>query len=372
MSVTVQEVERIMEDIAPTKLAEPWDNPGLLVGSKNAEVHSILLALDVTEEVVQEAVEKGINLIISHHPFIFKKISSISTDTCQGRMIKELLTHQIAVYAAHTNWDIVQGGVNDELARKLELEQVKGLVKTGEEGWYKLVIYVPESHSRMVKYVLGEEGAGHIGQYSHCLFSIKGTGQFKPLDGTNPYIGKEGTIEEVEEVRIETIVPASKVEKVLKAVKTIHPYEEMAYDVYPVEQSKISHAIGRIGTLPKAMTAKELSLWIKDKLNLSHIAVAGDETTRVYKVAVCGGAGAEFVMAAKKAGAQYYLTGDVKYHEAQQAAWNGMVIGDAGHFGTEVISLPALQRALQSKIKEQGWPITVEVTKKAEDIWRHW
>ena len=372
MSVLLQDILSIMEELAPRQLAESWDNPGLLVGNPNQPVESILFALDVTEENVEYAVQHGIHVIISHHPFIFKKLSAVRTDTWQGRVLEKLIKHDIAVFAAHTNWDIAGGGVNDILAEAIGLQDIRGLYKTGKEPLCKLVVYVPESHARIVRHVLGEAGAGHIGNYSHCLFSAKGIGQFKPLEGTRPFIGKIGKIEEVEEVRIETVVPKSEVNKVLERVREVHPYEEIAYDIYELSQEYRSYALGRIGRLKQAMTAKELSMEIKKALGLSHIAVAGEENTRVYTVAVCGGAGAEFAGAAKQAGAQYYLTGDVKYHEAQAAVWQGLGIADGGHFGTEFLAVQALKRAVEEKIKERGWEVQTAADETAADIWQHW
>ena len=205
--VTMKDIAGAIERHAPVSLQESWDNCGLQVGSMSGTVCRVLTALDVTAEVVAEAIEKRVQCIVSHHPMIFKGLKSINLGTMQGKMIGDLLQHGIHVYSAHTNLDVARGGLNDEVANRLGLQSIKGLVETGRESAYKVAVYVPTSHSEAVRQAMGDAGAGHIGEYSHCSFSVTGEGRFLPLEGTNPYIGRVGTVEMVQEERVETVVP---------------------------------------------------------------------------------------------------------------------------------------------------------------------
>lgn len=195
-----------MERLAPKSLAYDWDNVGLQVGSFSTPVKKIMVTLDVLEEVVDEAITKNVSLIIAHHPLLFKPVKQLSTDTPQGRVLHKLLQHNITVYAAHTNLDIAEGGVNDVLCEKLKIKNTKVLIKERTETLYKLVVYVPQTHQKVLREAIGKAGAGHIGNYSHCTFQTMGKGTFKPLEGTNPYIGSQDKMEFVPEVKIETIV----------------------------------------------------------------------------------------------------------------------------------------------------------------------
>lgn len=360
-----------MDTFAPLTLAESWDNPGLLIGSPNQEVHRVLVTLDVTADCVDFAIANKYDLIISHHPVIFKKLSSLRTDTYDGFMYEKLLSHGIAVYSAHTNWDSAEGGVNDVLAKKLDLVDVRGLVPVKADALYKFAVYVPESHADAMRQALGDAGAGFIGNYSHCMFSLTGTGQFKPHQGTHPYIGTVGSLEKTPEVRIETIIPSSRLHLVLSAMKMVHPYEEPAYDVYPLKNEGKTYSLGRIGTVKQPEPARMMLRKIKRALGLQILTYAGSEDKVIGKIALCGGAGAEFMKDAKGAGADLYLTGDVKYHEAQEGVKMGLVIADGGHFGTEIPSVFILQERLQNVSREHGWSVSFMVDPTSCDIFNH-
>ena len=318
MSVLLKEIISYMESYAPIALAEKWDNPGLLVGSPNQDIKSVMTVLDVTAENVAYAVSHDIDLIISHHPVIFKGLKSLRTDRYEGWLMQELLINHIAVYSAHTNLDVADGGVNDVLAERLGLKHVRGLAETGQDNLYKLVVYVPEDHAVAVKKALGDAGAGYIGHYSHCMYSTTGTGQFKPLTGTHPYIGAVGQLERLTEVRIETIVPAEKLAKVLTAMLAVHPYEEVAYDLYKLANEGKKHYLGRMGELPELVNAMVALKVIKKAIGAVTVKVSGNLNRSVRTIALCGGAGAEFMVLAKEKGADLYITGDVKYHEGDR------------------------------------------------------
>ena len=234
MSVQIRDIIAIMEKIAPTSFAEDWDNVGLLVGDGNGEVNRILVTLDVTSSIVKEAIEREVDMIISHHPIIFSPLKSMGQNLEDRNILYPLIQKDIAVYCAHTNLDKAKGGVDDTLADILGLQNMEILI--GEEGerYFKLVVFVPRGYEEQVMNVLSNKGAGFIGNYSHCTFQAKGMGTFKPLEGTNPFIGSQGVVEKVEEIRLETVVPESIVYDVVDGMIDVHPYEEVAYDLYPL------------------------------------------------------------------------------------------------------------------------------------------
>ncbi|MBR3121353.1 Nif3-like dinuclear metal center hexameric protein [Oceanobacillus profundus] len=331
-NVTNSDVFQLMEQWAPKELAYDWDNVGLQIGSYHNPVTKVLITLDVMENVVDEAIEKGANLIIAHHPFLFKPIKQVNIDTPQGRVIQKLLENHISVYATHTNLDIAPGGVNDMLTDALELEENDMLVETDREKLYKVAVYVPETHIDEVREAFGESGAGHIGNYSHCTFQSKGQGTFKPLEGSQPFLGAKNELELVNEVKMETIVPKAILHKVINAIVAAHPYEEVAYDVFPLENEGKRYGIGRIGSLKNKTDLNSFCEYVKKALDIPALRVTGDLNKKIQKVAVLGGSGEKYIHHAKKKGADVYITGDMTFHMAQEASLMGLGVIDAGHY----------------------------------------
>ncbi len=360
MSVKVKDIMGVMESIAPKKLAEGWDNVGLAVGDPQREVKKILVALDVIDAVIAEAKAVGAQMIVTHHPMLlFKKIESITTQNGLGRRIYDLIENGIAAFSAHTNLDIAAGGTNDVLAELAGLENIELLEETWAQSLKKIVVYVPVGHEEAVREAMCAAGAGHIGAYSHCTFGAEGKGTFLPLEGTNPFLGKQGQLEVVDELRLETIVPTEQAEAVVKAMLAAHPYEEAAYDIYPVEQKGNREGIGRIGELPEAIPFREFAVMLKEKLGLDAIRLVGDSEKMVKKVGLCTGAGVSLVSLAAAKGCDVYLTGDIKYHEAQDAIEKGIAVVDVTHYASEVLIVPVLQKKLREAAKENGWEIEV-------------
>ncbi|MCL6634323.1 MAG: Nif3-like dinuclear metal center hexameric protein [Peptococcaceae bacterium] len=354
MPVKCRDIFKIIEEMAPRRLAESWDNTGLQVGDPRAEVDRVLLALDVNLLVAEEAKKKGAGLILSHHPLLLKPPKSISLDRPEGELIGYLIRNNITVYAAHTNLDSADGGVNTVLAEKLGLTGLSVLHHTGRERYLKLSVFVPAGHVEDVRNAVSEAGAGWIGNYSHCTFVTPGTGTFKPLEGTSPFIGEAGAVAKVEEYRLETIVPAGRLEKVIGAMLAAHPYEEVAYDLYPLENPGPAHGPGRVGTLPEPMLFQQFAERVKEALILPAVRLGGSPGSIVRRVAVCGGSGAELWPDALRAGADTLVTGDVKYHTAQNMLAAGLKFVDAGHHGTEAVVLPALRRYLADRCTAAG------------------
>ena len=368
MSVRCSAIIEAMEKFAPSYLAESWDNVGLVVGSPEQEIDKVLVALDVTEKVIDQAVSIGANLIISHHPLIFKGITNLRTDVALGKMLARLIKAEIAVYAAHTNLDSTAGGVNDVLAQKLGLQNVKPLSTVYRERLHKLVVFVPADHAEQVRTAMAEAGAGHIGNYSHCSFQTTGVGSFLPLAGTKPFIGQQGEIEQVEEYKIETIMPATIREQVVDAMLKAHPYEEVAYDEYLLVNTGAALGLGRVGSLAKPVSVSEFITEVKNALKVPHVKIAGADSTTIKRVAVCGGSGAGLIKEAIKNSADALVTGDIKYHEAQEAVAGGLMVVDAGHFSTEQPVVECVAKYLEQWAVEESLALEVTYDMSSRDI----
>lgn len=361
-----QTIAQMIEQLAPKHLAEEWDKIGLQIGTLHKEIKKVLVALEITDEVASEAVELGADLIIVHHPLIFRPLTHVVTDFAQGRKIETLIKHDIAVYAAHTNLDIADGGMNDWMAEALGLAEVKPLKPAYEEKLYKLVVFVPTDHHERVLQALFEAGAGWIGNYSNCSFNLEGTGTFRPEEGTDPFIGKQGTIEYVKEIRIETIVPEHVRKAVISAMLKAHPYEEVAYDLYPLALQGRTFGLGRVGKLPEPETLSQFVDRVKEAFGVSFARVTGSLDKEVRKVAVLGGSGAKYVRDAVRSGADVFVTGDIDYHTAQDALADGICLVDPGHHA-EVLMKERVAEYLQGKLTEAGYDTQVVVSQVATD-----
>ena len=350
MAVSCQTIVNLLEGYAPKKIAEEWDNVGLQIGSPSQSVSTVYLSLDLNEAVLDEAAALGAEMLVIHHTPFFKPLKNLRTDLPGGKLIQKIVQQGINLYTAHTNLDATVGGVNDVLASKLGLQQVELLTESWQEKLYKLVVFVPIEFTEKVRNAICQVGAGWIGNYSHCTFGIMGTGTFLPLEGTQPFIGHKGKLEKVDETRIETIIPESRLSRVVKAMLKAHPYEEVAYDLYPLANEGKKAGIGRIGYLSNTVRLKEFIDLVKEKLALSMVRYCGDLEKKVEKVALCGGSGASYISRAAFLGADVYLTADLKYHEAQDALARGLALVDAGHYGTEQPVIATVAAYLQQEL----------------------
>ncbi|WP_240376616.1 Nif3-like dinuclear metal center hexameric protein [Bacillus piscicola] len=352
-----QAIIQLFEEWAPRTFAMEGDKVGLMVGSLNKPVHRVMVALDVLEEVVDEAIEKRVDLIIAHHPLIFKPLRKIDTANGQGPIIEKCIKHDITVYAAHTNLDIAKGGVNDMMAEALGLENTKVLVPTKEITLKKVTAFVPDDHVSEVRQALGDAGAGYIGGYSHCTFASSGTGTFIPGAGTNPYLGKQGEMEFASEKRIETVVPETILNRVIRALEEAHPYEEPAYDVYPLDLEGERLGLGRIGQLSEPLPFNEFVNKVKDAFQVEHVRAVGPFTDLVRKVALLGGDGNKYWSYAKRQGADVYITGDLYYHIAHDAQMAGLNIIDPGH-NVEKIMKEGVKKEMEKRVEKKKWDTT--------------
>ncbi|WP_066495402.1 Nif3-like dinuclear metal center hexameric protein [Abyssisolibacter fermentans] len=348
----VKKICDAMNKLAPVKLAEKWDNCGLQIGNPHKEVKKILLALDATEAIVTEAVKLNYDMIITHHPFIFKPLNSIDLSTYKGRLIKKLINNDIAIYSSHTNLDACKDGVNDVLSKVLDLKDVEILDDSSIEKFLKIIVYVPTTHAEALREKLNEAGAGDIGNYSHCSFTTEGIGTFMPKENTNPFIGEVNRLEKVNEAKIETIIHKTALNNIIDIILKNHPYEEPAYDIYQLENKQIISGIGRIGYISKTMTLEDLAKFTNKKLRCTSMRVYGDLKRAIKRVAVCGGSGASYITLASAKGADVLITGDIRSFEAQQAYELGIAVIDAEHYNTERVVLKELQEYLHRLEKE--------------------
>jgi len=335
--------------IAPLDFAESWDNVGLQVGDPVAPVSRIMVALDPGPPAVAGAIEAGCQLLVTHHPLIFSPLKRISTADETGRLVRLALKNDLAVIALHTNYDVADGGVNDLLAARLGVANAQPLKVTGGEEFAKLVAFVPHGFEGKLLDALSPWLAP-LGNYRDCSFEADGTGRFRALEGAKPFVGGIGERHTEPEKRLEFLLPKERIAQAVAAMKGVHPYEEPAYDLYPVLNRGNLRGIGRIGFLAEPTTAADFAVTVRQRLGAAGVRLVGEPGRKVKKVALCGGSGASLIQEAARKGADVLVTGDVKYHEARLAESLGLAVLDAGHFATERPMVEGLARALKSAL----------------------
>lgn len=348
MTITVNDVCNALEELAPLALQESYDNAGLLVGSRQMPLTGVLLCIDITEQVIEEALRKECNMIVSHHPLIFRGLKSLTGEDYVERSVLMAIKNDIAIYAAHTNLDNIKGGVNTRIAEKLGLKNIH-LLEPSNNKLLKLVTFVPNAHVLDVRTALFEAGAGHIGKYDCCSYSVDGEGTFRPGDECNPYVGKIGEMHTENEVRIEVILPFYIKNKVYKSLIKAHPYEEPAIDFIPIENYSKHFGIGVVGEL--YTPEEELSFLHRVKQvfavkSLKHTALLHRP---IKKVALCGGSGSSLLKKAISVEADVYLSADFKYHDFFFAE-KRILIADIGHFESEQFTKEIFFEQLTKKI----------------------
>jgi len=357
MLVNSRKIINVMENIAPSHLADDWDNVGFLVGNQNKIVNKVLITLEITEAVIDEAVEKNVDLIICHHPLIFKPLKKIVDSNPISSMVLKLIKHDIGVYASHTNLDVAHGGIGAYVASLFPFRSKEIFVPTHKEAYVKLVAYIPKDHEEKIREALVAAGAGSIGNYSDCTFRNDGTGTFKPLRGARPFVGTHGEVSEVEEIRLETIVSKSILGKVLSVLIKNHPYETPAYDVIPLENEIEVNGVGYMGYLEGQHTLRALAEEVQMVFKSDKVKVAGDLDKTIRKIAIVNGSGDDFIADAIKNQCDVLITGDIKHHMAHFALENRVSIIDAGHHETEQIFMPHLMRTLKKTFEEKNYDI---------------
>jgi len=342
------EIISVIESFAPLAYQEAYDNAGLLLGSENMEIKKALITIDVTEEVINEAINVKANLIISHHPVIFNEIKKITGKTYTERIIIKAIKDNMAIYAAHTNLDNVMEGVNYKICQKLDLDNLRILSPVKGE-LRKIVTFVPLDHADKVRLAIFNAGAGQIGNYEQCSYNLEGFGTFKGSEETNPYAGEKGKLHIEKEIRIETIFPKAIQQKVVSAMIAAHPYEEVAYDIYPLDNSYANAGMGMIGELEKDTNELTFLKKIKSVFDIKTLKHTKLRNKNIKKVAVCGGSGSFLIKDAISLDADIFITGDIKYHQFFDA-YDNILIADVGHYESEQFTKEIFYELLKKKL----------------------
>lgn len=341
------EITRYLESRAPLSLQESYDNSGLLIGDPEMDIHGVLVCLDSIEEVIDEAISKGLNLVIAHHPIVFSGLKRFTGKTYIERVVMKAIRHNIALYAIHTNLDNVLDGVNGKIAARLGLENAR-ILDEKKELLYKLHVLVPKAQAESLANRLFEAGAGHIGNYRECSFSSEGTGSFKANEQANPHIGTKGERHYEAETKIEVILAKWQINQVLAAMHKHHPYEEVAYDLLALENQSNQFGSGIVGELAEPMDSMAALQYVKEKLGVSVIKHTLIATPTIKRIAACGGSGSFLLSAAKASGADLFITSDYKYHQFFDAE-NKLIIADIGHFESEQYTIDLISDWLAEK-----------------------
>ncbi|MCS6794960.1 MAG: Nif3-like dinuclear metal center hexameric protein [Raineya sp.] len=346
----IKDVINVLENFAPPVYQESYDNAGLLCGDLDNNLTNVLLTLDITEQVLQEAIRENCNLIVAHHPIVFKPLKSLTGKNYVERVLIKAIQHNIALYAIHTNLDNVIGGVSFHIASILGLKDVKILAPTSQ-NLYKLTTFCPHEYTQQVLEALWQAGAGQIGNYQDCSFRSEGIGTYRPNEKANPFAGTRGYLEQAPETRLEVIFPVHCKNDIFKALRKAHPYEEIAYYLHLLENENQEVGAGAIGNLETEMSEQEFLSYLKEKMQLKVIRHTALRGKPIRKVALCGGSGFFLLKKAISQKADAFITADIKYHDFFDADGQ-ILLADIGHYESEIFTKNLLAEILQKKNPE--------------------
>ncbi|MCA1933019.1 MAG: Nif3-like dinuclear metal center hexameric protein [Calditerrivibrio sp.] len=346
----------IEKQLCDTSRSYEWDNNGLQIKTGRELTDRVGLALDPTMDVIDSAIDKGCGLLITHHPLFFNKLKRISSKELVSQKIIKAIKNDLSIYSYHTNFDLADYSLNDYLAEQLGLKVISYLEKFSSEKYYKYVVYVPKGYENLIYKKCEDIGVGILGNYSSVSFTSDGVGRFRPMEGANPFIGEKGELEEVNEYRIEVLVEESKLKRLIEGIIAVHPYEEVAYDVYPLKYER-DFGLGRIASLVDPMGMNEFKKYICEKLKIDSFRINGEFDFTVDKVAILTGSGATYWKNCKSLGVNLLITGDMKHHDAIDAYENGIAILDLGHYQTERVFMNYLHRVLSDRFNVEVFVI---------------
>lgn len=361
MSVALKEIIARLDALYPLSWAMAADRVGLLVGHPESRVEVVLLALEVSAPVVAAAQAQGAQLLLTHHPLLYQPVTTVREDRPLDGLLAALIRSGIAHAAWHTNLDVAPEGVNDYLAGLLELEEVEVLEETSRDEWYKLTVFVPVGYEDRVRQALADDRVGVIGRYSHCTFASRGEGTYIPLQGAQPFRGQVAALSRAQESRLEVLVPGSRLPAAIAHLRAVHPYEEPAYDLYPLANPSPPLGLGRIGNWSKAAPFQQVVKRVKEVFGVKQVRVWGEAPTEVQRLALCSGSGGDLIARARQRGAQVYLTGEVRHHQAIPGQGQGFAVLEVGHFASEVVFIPEWAGKLRRHFQEAGLQVRVEV-----------
>jgi dinuclear metal center YbgI/SA1388 family protein len=377
--IKLKELTEILNRQFHKEYALSWDNSGLLIGNFNEEINNILVAVDVNDSVINEAIKLKANLIFSHHPLIFSPIKNIISDNLQGQTILKLAEHKIAVYCAHTNYDLMENGLNDYIAKLLELENIRIIIPESLR-WFKFVIFVPVEYEEKVRNAICLAGGGQWKNYSCATFKTLGKGTFKPENGSKPFIGEKGSLSIVEEARIECIVSEDKLNNLINNVLKSHPYEEPAYDIYPLENKFETGGIGRIGNLKKYLFLNDFLSFIKEKLNLNNfkyilkgnfVLKDKEKDKEIRKIAVVNGSVNSIIEDIRYLDFDALVCGEIGYHNAQMISESGKLVIEIGHGESELFAASHIFKILNDINEKMNFNLNIFKSKNNEILWRY-
>jgi len=364
MSAALKEIISGLDAICPCRWAEADDRVGLLVGHPESRVEVMLVALEVSAAVVAAAQAMGAQLLLTHHPLLYQPLTRVREDRPLEGLLAALIRSGIACAAWHTNLDVAPEGVNDYLARLLELKEVEVLQETGRDEWYKLAIFVPAGYEDRVRQALADDRVGVIGRYSHCTFASRGQGTYIPLEGAQPFRGQVAALSRAPESRLEVLVPGSRMAGAIHRLRAVHPYEEPAYDLYPLANPGAVLGFGRIGNWSQAVPFNQVVDRVKEVFEVKQVRIWGLPPESVARLALCSGSGSGLIAAARRQGAQVYLTGEVRHHQATPGSGEGFAVLEVGHFASEVVFISEWGRQLRRHFQEAGLQVRVEVAQE--------
>ena len=364
MSALLQEIIDSLDAHWPFAWAVAGDRVGLMVGHPQSPVEVVLVALEASAPVVAAAQARGAQLLLTHHPLLYQPLATVREDQPHGALLAALIRGGIAVAACHTNLDVAPEGVNDYLARVLDLADVEVLAETGRDAWHKLTVFVPVGYEDRVRQALAAEGAGVIGRYTHCTFAARGQGTYLPLEGARPFRGQVGALSRAAESRLEMLAPASRLTAAIARLHAVHPYEEPAYDVYPVKNPGAPLGLGRLGNWPQPLPFSQVVHRVKEVFGVEQVKIWGRPAPEVGRLALCSGSGGDLIAAARERGAQVFVTGEVRHHQATPGPTDGFAVLEVGHFASEVLFMPEWARQLRRHFQDGGLQVRVEVARE--------
>ncbi len=359
MSASLQEIVSVLARHYPAAWAAPGDRTGFQVGHPDQPVTAVLVALEATPAMVREAQSRGSQLLLTHHPLIYQPLAEVREDQPGGSLLTALIRAGLASVSCHTNLDVAPGGLNDYLAQALGLGEVEVLAETSRDSLYKLTVFVPLDYEDRVREALAEAGLGVIGRYSHCSFATRGQGTYRPRAGAQPFQGTVGQLSRAEEARLEMLAPESLIPAALARLKEAHPYEEVAYDLYPVQNPGASRGFGRIGNWPAPQPFSEVVSRAKEIFQVSAVRVWGRPPSQVQRLAVLGGSGGDFLQAARDKGAQVFVTGEVRHHQVPPFLEEFAVL-EVGHYASEAVFMGPWAEQLRGLFLAAGLSVRVE------------
>ncbi|MCL4501670.1 MAG: Nif3-like dinuclear metal center hexameric protein [Deltaproteobacteria bacterium] len=366
MRATLQEIVNLLNAQYPQVWAAPGDRTGFQVGDPSSPVTTVLVALEASPAVIREAQGLGAQLLLTHHPLIYQPLAQVREDQPAGKLLSTLIRAGIASVSCHTNLDVAPEGLNDYLARTLELTEVEVLAETSRDNLYKLTVFVPLAYEDLVRDQLAEAGLGIIGRYSHCSFGVRGQGTYRPMEGAQPFRGEVGQLAQAEEVRLEMLAPESILPAALAHLQEVHPYEEVAYDLYPLKNPGAARGFGRLGNWPAPKNFDEVISLAKRIFQVDAVKVWGRPPQTVQRLAVLGGSGGEFIQTARQRRAQAYITGEVRHHQVSPESLEDFAVLEVGHYSSEAVFMSPWAQQLRGFFAAAGLDVRVNVAQSPQ------